>query len=245
VERSHWIAQLASLLRVPDSAIATDIASFKDDLDAYTQNTETQQVGPVKGGEIQKELPDAVHEMLLSVVLKNPTLVREEIKALPSDLVEKRTMNIMRQIADEPQPFEFQAFVAKFSGEEALQLEFAHLRSQELWQEFSDADLKLEFHTLVAMIRRRAINARLANLQFDVKEAEAMKNSKRLTELAGEFNNLAQQLILTHHPYAPQEKIKETGQNKKAAQEENFEVKAESETENENQETLPSGETNL
>ncbi len=223
VERAHWVAQLSSLLRVPESAISADIAAFKDDLDAYVRETGASEAPATAQVTALREAPDVINEMILSLVLKAPTLLRNEIIAIPDDLVDDRIMNIIRQ-AVESEPFEFKTFVACFAGEEALQLEFAHLRSQELWQGFDDETLKIEFHNVINTARRRAINARLTNLQFDVKEAEAGKDRNRLAQLAGEFNELARQLILTHHPYGPKEKNQETPQEKAVSPETKIEA---------------------
>jgi DNA primase len=228
VERAHWVAQLASLLRVPDSAIIADIASAKDDLDAYARDSgEVEAPRQTAEAKVQ-ETSDAVQEMILSVVLKSPMLLREEIKALSADVLDERTTTILRQLVEEPQPFEFKTFVARFEGESALQLEFAHLRAQELWEGFSDEHLKQEFHSLINMVRRRTISSRLASLQFDVKEAEASKDQHRLARLASEFNELARQLILTHNPYGNVEKNKKTSE---VGKETRAEVKDQTETE--------------
>ncbi len=208
VERAHWVAQLSSLLRVPESAISADIATFKDDLDAYTKEAIASDTPAQHQVSVSVEPPDLINEMILSLVLKTPTLLREEISLIPEDLLDSRTSNIIRQIV-ETEPFDFKTFVANFSGEEALQLEFANLRSQELWQGFKDEHLKEEFYNVINTARRRQINNRLTNLQFDVKEAEVSKDKEKLTQLASEFNELARQLISTHHPYAPKEKNKE------------------------------------
>lgn len=208
VERAHWVAQLASLLRVPEPAIAADINAYKDDLDSYISRggEGEEQKLPVSPKATKNQEPlDAVHEMLLSVVLKNPAAVRDQVLGLSENLLEPRVFAMMRDIVQE-NPFEFKDFVARFSGEEAMRLEFAHLRSQELWQEFTDRDLPVEFHNLITLVRRRNIQGRLASLQFDVKEAEAAKDSSRLAQLAGEFKELARQLIITHNPYASEEK---------------------------------------
>ena len=212
VERAHWIAQLSSLLRVPESAISADIATLKDDLDAYTREAIVSDAPVASSVVTPRETPDVINEMILSLVLKAPALLRDGIINIPEGLVDERTMNIIRRVAKEPfdiaqgKLFEFKTFVASFSGEEALQLEFAHLRSQELWQGFDDETLKVEFHNLINTARRRSINARLTNLQFDVREAEANKDKNKLIQLTGEFNELARQLILTHHPYGQKEK---------------------------------------
>lgn len=209
VERAHWISQLAALLRVPESAIAADVANFKDDLDAYARIGEGEPEMKQVPSSAPKELPDAVHEMILSVVLKDPASLKQDILAVPADVLDTRTMSLMRQMAQEPQPFDFKTFVARSSGEEALQLEFAYLRSQELWQDFSNEDLRAEFHNLIGLVRRRAISARLAALQFDVKEAEAAKDHPRLAQLTSEFHELAQQLIYIQNGPEKNKKVSE------------------------------------
>ena len=211
VERAHWVAQLSSLLRVPESAISADIATFKDDLDAYTREIVGSEVSPIVQVGVLREAPDVIDEMILSLILKAPMLLRDGITTLSNGLVDDRTMNIIRLIA-ESKPFEFKTFVASFVGEEALQLEFAHLRSQEIWQGFDDETLKIEFHNVINTARRRSINNKLTNLQFDIKEAEASKDKEKLAQLAGQFNELARQLILTHHPYGSKEKNQEVSE---------------------------------
>lgn len=208
VEKAHWISQLSSLLRVPESAISADVNTFKDDLDAYTREAVASDTPQIKQVVLSNESPDVINEMILSLVLKAPTFLKEEISGIPNDLLDGRTNNIIRQIV-ETDPFDFKTFVANFSGEEALQLEFANLRSQELWQDFKEENLKEEFYNLVNTARRRQINNRLTSLQFDVKEAEVTKDKEKLNQLAGEFNELARQLISTHQSYAPKEKNKE------------------------------------
>jgi DNA primase len=212
VERAHWIAQLASLLRVPETAIAADIATFKDDLDAYGRDTTPEEPALArKESSLARDTTDVAQEMLLSVAMKSPALVREYILAIPESLLDPRVNTLIHAIAQEI-PFDFDSFIARFEGDDALQLEFAHLRAEELWQNFTDEELKREFSGLINVIHRRAIQARLAALQFDVKEAEAARNSARLAELAAEFNELARQLTHTHHPTTHAQKEKQSPQ---------------------------------
>ncbi len=208
VERSHWIAQLAALLRVPESAVTADIQTVKDDLDAYTREPDSP--APPAAVPAQEEKPDMMNEAVLSVVLKNPVLLKEQAE-IPYELLNIQTAAIMRKMASHDGPFDFAKFVADFSGPEAMHLEFANLRSQELWNEFTDDDLKAEFRNLVSMLRRKAINARMASLQFDVKEAEAAVDKDRITRLVTEFNNLAQQLNTINKFQNGEEKTQKTG----------------------------------
>jgi len=212
VEKAHWVAQLSSLLRVPETAVSADITTFKDDLDVYAREDSAllEVAAPAKSVASREEL-DVINEMILSLVLKAPTLLRGEIAAIPDCLVGERLANIIHQVV-ESEPFEFKTFMTRFSGEEALQLEFAYLRSQELWQGFDDETLKAEFCNIIKTAQRRSINAKLTNLQFDVKEAEACKDQGKLTRLAGEFNELARQLTFIHNQYGSKEKDKENTQ---------------------------------
>lgn len=245
VEKAHWVAQLSFLLRVPESAISADIATFRDDLDVYTREAVASDVSTTAKVVVPREALDVINEMILSLVLKAPMLLRDEIVAIPDGLVDDRIMSIIRQVVDFDS-FEFKTFVTRFAGEEALQLEFAHLRSQELWQGFDDETLKTEFHNVINTARRRSINTRLTNLQFDVKEAEAGKDKEKLTQLAGEFNELARQLILTHYPYVPKEKNQEVAQEKAVSQAcPARETKVEAEAENQASEACPARETSV
>ncbi len=215
VERSHWVAQLSSLLRAPEQAIAQDIASFKDDLDAYTK---TEGVVAAEGAiaakpAMARQLPDMLNEAILSVILHRPPLFREMFPLLPYELFDAQTAGTIRRIEALPDPVTFADLVADVPEDEALPLEFANLRSQELWNDFSDDQLKGELGTLCSMLRRRSINARIASLQFDIKEAETANDTERLSILAKEFESLAVQLQNIH---AQKETKKEVTQKTEA-----------------------------
>jgi len=214
VERSHWVGQLAALLRAPEQAIASDIASFKDDLDAYIeQSKETVSVPmAVKAPPLVRDLPDIMNEALLSVVLKNPELFKDDLSAVPYELLHQQTSETLHRIQGMPQPFVFADLVTGRTETETLPLEFAHLRSQELWKDFSEEQLRAEFQVLVGAIRRRAINARLTELQFDVREAENSKNISQLDALSREFQELVQQLSTSYNPNAQKEITQEVSQ---------------------------------
>lgn len=209
VERAHWIAQLSALLRVPEQAIVTDIQTAKDDLDAYVRPEENvPEVAKPAAENIAIKPSDPATEMLVSIVLKNPNLFQDEIKNLPEELIENENLEILTEIANTAGPFQFKEFVSGFSSQEAMNLEFAYLRSQELWQEFNDESLKEEFQKLVDLLRRRAIQNRLASLQFDVREAEASGDEQQLARLASEFQTLAQKLTLINKNNGSEEKAK-------------------------------------
>lgn len=201
VERSHWTAQLASLLRVPEPAVAADIAAMKDELAMYETETATASAAqPPKATAEPAPIADPLNETILSVALKNPAVLKTPGLEIPYDLLEPATADTLRAISKREGPFTFASFVANFSGEAAMRLEFANLRAQEVWNGFSDEDLALEFGKLLGSLRRRTLSIRLAGLQFDLKEAERLGDRDRIARLISEFDRIAQELKpLTHY----------------------------------------------
>lgn len=190
IERSHWVAQLAALLQTPEQAIAADLASMKDELAAYGAEESAPVAIPAQTSKPVAP-PDPLNEAILSVVLKNPALAKEEI---PYELLNPATADIVRQVAGLNGPFEFAALVTAVAPETVMHLEFANLRAQELWNDFSDEELVGEFGRLLNLLKRRALGARLASLQFDLKEAEAGTDRERIANLVSEFHAIAQAL---------------------------------------------------
>src|SRR3989344_1756405 len=84
VKRSHWTSQLAYLLRVKEEAVEADIASDQDDLNIYetSARASSDAAKPKPSLVVKLEAPDIMNEALLSVVIKNPALFKQEITAL-------------------------------------------------------------------------------------------------------------------------------------------------------------------
>ena len=197
VERSHWISQLAALLRVPEQAVIADLQNIKDDFVVYDNSEGGGRSEQSQSEAPSKLAPDLLNEAILSVVLKNPAVARES--GIPHDLLDARTSAVIRHISDRNEPFEFSALISSFP-ETAMHLEFANLRAQELWNELDEEELAFEFRRLLNMARKRALTTRLVALQFDLKEAEANQQRERVATLAAEFNDIARQLtIINRH----------------------------------------------
>ncbi|MEX2033066.1 MAG: DNA primase [Candidatus Colwellbacteria bacterium] len=191
VERSHWVSQLAFLLRAKEEAVEADLASAKDDLpgELFIQTAVASEELPKS----EKE-DDILSQALLSVIMKNPILFKEELNNIQPDLLDSYTANAITcflsgdsgDIAETMKEFR--------KKEQSYKLEFAYLRSQELWKDFSEKDLKVEFHNLINKIKKRSINAQLSGLVYDIKEAETNKDKEKITELANKFNQLTKEL---------------------------------------------------
>ncbi|HZZ99375.1 MAG TPA: DNA primase [Candidatus Paceibacterota bacterium] len=235
VERSHWLGQLASLLQVPESAVVADVQTAKDDLEAYIRSESvepTAQTAKAPARIVDK--PDALNEALLSLALKIPVAL-EELE-VPYELLHPDTAAIIRQLPKES-PFDFGAFVTGFEKDQALHLEFAHLRAQELWNEFQPDDLRRELQQVINLFRRRGISARLASLQFDLKAAEQSGDSSRIAQLAGEFTALAQELNTLNNLNLNNAQNQESQNQIKAEQSSGGESRAQSDSEEASPET--------
>ena len=77
----------------------------------------------------------------------------------------------------------------------ALQLEFVYLKSQQLWDGYSDKQLEEQFEKVLNQFSRRSIVSKLTSLEFDIKEAEELKDSKKIKTLLTQFNDVTQQLV--------------------------------------------------
>ena len=190
VERAHWVAQLAFFLRAKEDAIEADIAMAKDDLPSEEFVVQTA-VAPALAPEKEDDL---LSQALLSIIMKNPVLFKEELKNIRSDLLDTYTANaIARLMAGDSG--NIAGMMKEFrEKEQSYKLEFAYLRSQELWKDFEDDDLKFEFENLISKINKRAISAQLNTLVYDIKEAETKKDKDKITELVARFGQLTKEL---------------------------------------------------
>ena len=193
VEQSHWISQLALSLRAGEADIKSDLETLKDDLSSYEHSApETVEIkrSVAEGSKLES---DILSEAVLAIVIRNPTLFKEDIKNLDYGLLRPFAARTIKELSV-TEPFSFNDFIKKFDTETALKLEFAYIGSQELWKDFKDEDLKKEFHGMLQKLERRNVVAKLTGLEFEIKEAEMTKNKDKLATLLAEFNKLAQKL---------------------------------------------------
>ncbi len=201
VEKSHWVSQLAFLLRVGEDAVRSDIESVKDELDAYERSMDRTDMPAVSGPKANLVLkntsqitrPGMLDETLLSVIIKTPDLFKEDLGDLPES-IHPFVKEVAVKIKGSRENFDFNKIVKSFKPEEAMNLEFAYLRSQELWKDFDDQALKDEFKDLIKKIKQKAIVDQIASLQFDIKEAESGKDTVRINDLMAKFNKAMQDL---------------------------------------------------
>ncbi len=201
VERAHWVSRLANFLRVKEDAVQADIASARDDLVAYEYEEAKQEPPPIKAVAAERAVlvVDVLSEALLSLAVRDPKLFRDEIKSLDRAFLPSSVAGLFAQLAAANiDSFSWDAFVKDSQLDDPQKLEFIYLKAQELWNGFSEPELKAEFQGIYNKIKRNALAARLSGLEFDIKEAETRRDQERINALAAEFINLTRQLAEVH-----------------------------------------------
>ncbi len=193
VERRHWIAELAAFLRVKEPDVEEDLKVFRDDLDAYEYQPSPAltKVNPA----VQSMPVDILSETLLSMVLRDPLLLKNQFSAIPQTALDPQIAPIISQIVTlSNDNAKIDRILKEIQPDGSYKLEFAYIKSQELWKDFSDEELKLEFQNLLSLIRKKYINAQLMHLEYDIKSAEQQKDQARLSELMRQFTLLTSEL---------------------------------------------------
>jgi DNA primase len=201
VERAHWVNKLAYLLHVKEDAVEADITSVADDLGVYEKLTQVvpDMSKPKPSMAVKLEAPDVLNEALLSVVIKNPALFKQEILALDKSFLNPLASQVLNELAKEDlEQFNFGSFAAKFDSDKMLDLEFIYLKAQALWDDFKDDELKTEFNNIFNKLKQKAIHLRLADIGYEIRAAEAAVDKNRITALASQFNELTQALAEIH-----------------------------------------------
>ena len=142
---------------------------------------------------------DILSEALLSLAIRSPKLLADQVRSLDRSFLPPQVAGLFTQLAaTEPESFSWDTFVKTCQYDDTQKLEFLYLKAQELWNDFSDQELKAEFQGIVDKIKRNAIAAQLATLEFDIKEAEAKRDQERVNALAAQFITLTRQLAEIH-----------------------------------------------
>ena len=184
-------------MRAKEGAIEADVELAKDDLGAYDYEPILTKVsiegGPVSSGEIKSATTaiDPLSETLLSLVMKDPILFRNDLKNINSELLDPYTAEAIVKltainsdnIADLLKDFR--------EKNQSYKLEFAYLKSQEFWKDSKDEELKLEFNNLINKLEERHLRTRLEKIGFEIRAGD---DKEKKLALAVEANKILSRL---------------------------------------------------
>src|SRR3989344_1259150 len=192
VEKTHGISQPALFLRTTDEAVRSYIDLARDELDAYDKEVRPVTVPSEVSVKTAISDFDVLNEALLSIILKNSEIFKEELQNL-NEKIHPLAKEVLLKIQADPK-IDFDGLVKNFDKEKTMYLEFAYLRSQELWKDFDSDSLRAELKSLILKIKHRAITTQLTNIEYDIKEAESSNDKTKINTLVVRFNELTKEL---------------------------------------------------
>jgi DNA primase len=180
VEQGHWIGQLATLLRAEPAAVKADVAAVKDDL-ASMERPESAVAEPAIP-EVIAPL-DMAGQELLALLVQQP--------ALASQLIDLNDVLDARVVAVAADPT---MLVPGYDGEYRHLIDVAVIRANDWWQNYTESELQEHMAALVNRLRERRVRAQRADVEREIRQAEAAKDGPRLEELLAKFQEYTTQL---------------------------------------------------
>ena len=199
IEKAHWITQLSFFLRAKEEAIEADVASAKDDLEMY--NLTNDQRPTTNDQEIKSGLSvvsseslvpvDLLSETLLSLVIKDPILFKDDLKNINPELLDPYTAEAIIKLAAIKSD-KINDLLKDFREiNQSYKLEFAYLKSQEFWKDSKDEDLRTEFNNLINKLEERHLRTKLEKIGLEMR---AMDGKEKRLALAAEANKILNRL---------------------------------------------------
>ncbi len=183
IEQSHWVQEVALLIKTKEEVLM-------DELDKVELNHEVPAANDYLTAESIPKL-DSLEETLVSLILKKPDILKTN--EVPYELLSPKTKLIVDAVS-KSNGEGFDSMVKMLEAQSALNAEFAYLKSQELWRDFEDDDLEQEFQKIVMNFRKRDISAKLASLEYSIKEAEKNQDKENVLALSSKFNEIMSEL---------------------------------------------------
>ncbi len=187
VEKAHWLVQLAFFLRAKEEAIEADINMAKDDLEAYDHESLLIKAD-VKTAVV---VADPLSETLLSLVMKNPILFKEELKKINTELLDSETAKAIAGLMGADFTSLGHLLKEFREKEQSYKLEFAYIDSQEKWKDSKDEELKIEFNNLMNKLEERHLRTRLEKIGFEMRVGD---NKEKKMTLVTEANKILNRL---------------------------------------------------
>jgi DNA primase len=191
VEQSHWIGQLAVLLRTDPKNVQADLATIRDDIAAYEQGAEPSATSRQLPADIPAERPlDAVSQELLALVVKEPSLL-PQAQEVPAELLDVRVAEVLKrpELLAKDAEHEYRHFV-----------DVAFMRAGDLWDGWSQEDLKAELATVVIRLKERDLKVRLRELAQAVQQAETAHDGPKIKDLLEQFAAYTRELNRLQNP---------------------------------------------
>lgn len=182
VEQGHWIGQLATLLRADQKAVQTDVAAVKDDIAAYETGAEASDTNPASPGGGLEPL-DTTGQELLAMLVRQPSLAGQL-----ADVADQLDARVAEVAADPAM------LATSYDGEHRHLIDVAAIRADDLWKDYTDAQLQQHMAAIVNRLREQRIRVLRADIERDIRQADAAHDAPRLQQLLAKFQDYTTQL---------------------------------------------------
>lgn len=180
VEQGHWAGQLATLLRADQRAVEADIATVKDDIAGYDVSTDEETAHEKRH---ETEPLDMTAQELLALLVRKPALAGQL-----SELTDHLDARVAAVVADPSM------LGTSYNGEHRRLIDVAVIRANELWQDYTPEQLEVHMASLVTRMRERRVRLLRADVELEIRQADARKDAPRLQELVAKFQDYTTQL---------------------------------------------------
>ena len=187
VEKAHWLTQLAFFLRAKEEAIEADINTAKDDLEMYDRESVLTKVSISEEVKKGVAVSDPLNETLLSLVMKNPILFKDELKKIDMGLLDSETAKAVAGLMDADFTSLGHLLKEFREKEQSYKLEFAYIDSQEKWKDKKDEELRIEFVNCLNKLEERYLRVKLEKIGFEI---GSLADKEKKIVLAGEANKI-------------------------------------------------------
>ena len=180
VEQSHWVSQLASLLRTDQASVQADVTAARDDIAVAERGTE-EPVATVALAAAPQPV-DPLSAELLALAVRLPEQRAAAVEA--AGLCDPRVAALLRN------PERLDAV----SDPERHLVDVAHMYAGEYYEGIPAAELAGQMATLIGRLRERDLKARCAELQPRIRQAENDKDRDAVRTLIQEFQKYTEEL---------------------------------------------------
>ncbi len=201
VAQGHWIGELALRLQTKEDDLRKEMEAMAgaDFVECGLRATE------IKEKMVELVGADVLEDYLISLLMLKPELAGppagEASQTEPSATKfysEKirSFLHIFENYLSQPgsnNPVDYLIQAASETGTDRMYLEKIYLAAQERWpvSVINDKQLQAEFAFISNQLQKRAISAKLAELEMAIKQAEKQKDKIAATNLVKEFQNTA------------------------------------------------------
>ena len=145
------------------------------------------------------ERTDPQEQALIALLMADLPKFHKDIVDIDRTWVSAGTGELLDALAtSDPHSFSWDEFI-KAHEDGTWKLEFAYVRSRELFGDADEGELGRQWQLVVARLGQRHLSDRARRMELDIRDAEERKDSGRVASLLTDFSRLKQDIAKLFH----------------------------------------------